>query len=316
MVAVVEMTTQLPPQSSVSTKRKDKTGKISRRLDDLLLSPRRTIINFLVSIFLFILLSSSAISTTPTTIEVARSISEEEVAPGDELEVSLNISMSIDVMALLVTEKLPSGFNITTSNPTFSKYNSTSGEVAWLFYSDTGLSNMTITYTVEALTNISEGIYYIEGYWSVVNSNASIITGQTSSTKVQVEKLSSTLSLSVSQSSVKIGETITVIGSISPALPSGNITVAYKKPDGLIFKRETVTSSNGEFVDSYKVDAVGLWSVTASWMGDLRYKGAESPEVPFMVEPLIEPWLIYVLIAIAPITVLGIVMFLRKRRQL
>jgi len=64
------------------------------------------------------------------------------------------------------------------------------------------------------------------------------------------------------------------------------------------------------------VDVAGLWSVTASWTGDLTYKGAESPERSFMVEPLIEPWLLYAMIAAIIVTALGIVIFLRKRMQL
>jgi len=212
----------------------------------------RITISLSVSIFLFSLLSSLAISATPTNVEVVRSIEEAEVVPGDELKVSLNISASSDVMALLLTEKLPQGFIIATSNPTFTKYNSTTGEVAWLFHSSTGLGNMTITYTVDVSTNVSEGVYNIEGYWSAVNSDASIIHGESYFTEVQVKKLTSTLSLSVSPSKAKIGENITLTGSIFPTLPNVNVTLSYVKPNGFVFKRNVTVYSEGEFMDTYK----------------------------------------------------------------
>jgi len=265
---------------------------------------------------LFVLLSTSMIDATNANVGVERFIGEEEVAPGDELNVSLNISVSRDVRAILLTEKLPPGFNITASNPTpSSDHNITTGEVKWLFISHMWVSNATITYTVKVSVNIAEGVYHIEGYWRVVNSTGNIIPGETASTEVRVEKLRSTISISVSPSKVKVSEPITVTGSISPIRPNVNVTLAYVKPDSSVYKRNVTTSSDGEFMYTYNVDIDGSWSVAASWLGDSRYKGADSPRVSFAVEPLMGQWLTYAITATILIPVLSAVILLRKRKR-
>jgi len=271
-------------------------------------------INISSSILLFVLLLPFAASTATPNIEVERSIDEQEVTPGGKLEVSLNISVSGDARAMIVTEKLPPAFNITTSKPSFSKYNPATGEVVWLLIGRMGVSNATIIYTVEVFTTLSEGIYPIKGNWSAVSTSGTF-HGETPPTEVRIEKLKSTISLSISPSKVKIGDAITVTGSFSPRQPNVNITLTYVKPDNSLLKRNVTTSSDGGFVDSYKANANGAWSITASWPGDYRYKGAESPKISFMVETSIEQWSVYViiLIPVVIVTVLGAIIFLLRR---
>jgi hypothetical protein len=253
------------------------------------------------------------IIANPANLEAARSIDTTKVAPGDELKISLNISVAKDVRAILVTEILPLGLDVITSEPKFGKFNKTDGRVAWLFYSTTEIGNKTITYTAKVSNDMSEGVYNITGAWSAINATG-VSSGDYSFTEFQVEKLNSTLSLSVSSQKVKIDETINISGSVSPALSNLNITLTYVKSDGSIFKQIVTTSSDGKFIDTYKTNATGSWSVTASWLGNTRYKGAESHGVAFAVESPIWEWLTYAVIFIVPILVIGIVIFLRKRK--
>lgn len=75
-----------------------------------------------------------------------------------------------------------------------------------------------------------------------------------------------------------------VSGSISPAVSGATVTLTLTKPDGTTSTRTTTTDSNGSYSDSYSPDAVGSWSVIASWAGDSTRNGASSPSAPFTVK--------------------------------
>jgi len=263
--------------------------------------------------FLFYL-PSSTVGSESTNVDVVRSVDTGEAAPGGRLNVSLSVSVSKDINAIIVTEELPLGFNIGTSWPFFSKHDPVVGNVSWLFYKRTGVDNVTITYTVNISTDISEGVYHINGSWSALGPQG-ILRGESLPTEIRVEKLDSSLSLSVSPLKVKVGESITVLGSVSPTLSDVNITLTYLKPDGSAFEREVTTSSDGVFIDNYKVDVAGSWSVTARWPGNSSHKGAKSPEVSFIVETLTEGWQTVALIFIILISISGVGLFSLRRRR-
>ncbi|MFQ6074974.1 MAG: Ig-like domain-containing protein [Candidatus Bathyarchaeia archaeon] len=80
------------------------------------------------------------------------------------------------------------------------------------------------------------------------------------------------------------GDSLTVSGSISPAVSGKTVTLSYKKPDGSTFTITVTTGSDGSYSDSYKPDATGSWSVTASWDGDSTHDGASSESKSFTVK--------------------------------
>jgi len=268
----------------------------------------------ILALMLLSFLFSSTVGAESTNVDVVRSIDASEVAPGGRLNVSLGVSVSKDINAIIVTEELPLGFNIGSSWPFFSKHDPAVGNVSWLFYKRTGVDNVTITYTVDISTDTSEGVYHINGGWSALSPQG-ILHGESLPTEIRVERLDSFLSLSVSPLKVKVGESITISGSISPTLSDVNITLTYLKPDGSAFEREVTTSSNGGFVDNHKVDVAGSWSVTARWLGDSGYKGAESPEVSFTVETSTEAWQTSAMIFIMLISISTVALFSLRRRR-
>ncbi|MBA7493014.1 hypothetical protein ES702_03569 [subsurface metagenome] len=97
-------------------------------------------------------------------------------------------------------------------------------------------------------------------------------------------KLVSSITCSASKLEITEGESITVSGVLSPPLSDKSVTLTYKKPDGSTLNRIVTTSSDGSFSDSYKTDATGSWSVTASWEGDFIYEGAFSSSISFSVK--------------------------------
>lgn len=95
-------------------------------------------------------------------------------------------------------------------------------------------------------------------------------------------KASSTISCSASSSSVKLGESITVSGSISPAVAGATVTLTYTKGSSTT-PRTTTSGADGKYSDKYVPSEAGSWSVVASWAGDSVYNGASSSSVQFVV---------------------------------
>jgi hypothetical protein len=103
-------------------------------------------------------------------------------------------------------------------------------------------------------------------------------------------KISTSVSCSISSSEITEGSSVTASGSISPVVPGVTVTLTYKKPDSTKITRTVTTGSDGSYSSSYSPDAVGSWSVTASWNGDSLHEGASSLSKTFIVKekPFIE----------------------------
>jgi len=102
--------------------------------------------------------------------------------------------------------------------------------------------------------------------------------------RITIAKIPTNISCSVSPSEFKQGSSVTVSGSISPALSDKNVTLTYKNPDGRTVTRTVTTGSDGSYSDSYKPDSAGSWSVVASWEGDSIHDGASSSSMSFKVQ--------------------------------
>jgi hypothetical protein len=124
------------------------------------------------------------------------------------------------------------------------------------------------------------GSYEIKASWD----GFGIYDGsQSNTTLVQVNKISTKLSCSVSSTTITREESVIVSGIIDPSLSAKTIRLTYTKPEGIQFIRTVTTKSNGSFNDSYSPDADGSWSVTASWDGDLIYQDASCSKIEFIV---------------------------------
>jgi hypothetical protein len=125
------------------------------------------------------------------------------------------------------------------------------------------------------------GSYQLKASWEGDNTY-----GGTTSDAVtaRVTKISTTISCLVSPSEVAEGDLVTVSGSISPTVSGKTVTLTYKKPDSSMFTRTATTGSDGTYSDSYKIDAVGSWSVSTSWDGDSMHEGASSSSKSFTVK--------------------------------
>jgi hypothetical protein len=99
-----------------------------------------------------------------------------------------------------------------------------------------------------------------------------------------VEKISTTISASLSKTTITEGDEITVSGTIQPAPGSVSVTLTYKKPDGATMTRTVTSTNDGTYTDTFKPTPKGSWSVTASWKGSETYEGTTSTPASFTVE--------------------------------
>gem|GEM_PF-2821598 len=99
-----------------------------------------------------------------------------------------------------------------------------------------------------------------------------------------VVKAASTITCSVSDPRMDLGEAISVVGSISPAIGSSNATLILTRPDGSTLTEAVVTDESGSFTYTFEPQIHGEWSVAVSWPGDDFREGSTSQFTSFNVE--------------------------------
>ena len=99
-----------------------------------------------------------------------------------------------------------------------------------------------------------------------------------------VEMRMTSISCSASPSEFMEGDTVTVTGSLSPALSGKTVTLNFERPDDSTLTRTATTDPDGSYSDSFKPDGIGSWSVYASWTSDSTHLGASSSPESFTVE--------------------------------
>lgn len=230
------------------------------------------------------------VTKIPTTLSC--SVSPSELTIGDFVIVSGSINLSVSDATVTLIYTKPNSSTVTTASITDSE-----GD-----YSD--------IYTPNTV-----------GFWSVAASwdGDSIHEGASSSeVGFTVSKISSSITCEVSSSSLIIGDSVTVYGSINPALSGKIVTLTYEKTDRIppSFTRTVTTGSDGSFSDSYTLDASGAWSVTVSWDGDSIYESASSTTESFEVKEKDIPWMFYGAIASIPVIAIGLFFLLRRKSTL
>jgi hypothetical protein len=92
----------------------------------------------------------------------------------------------------------------------------------------------------------------------------------------------STITCVVSSATIKVGESVSATGAVSPAVGGAAVTLLYKVGSTEV-SRQATTGTDGKYSDSYSPSAAGSWTVTASWVGNAQYSGAASPSAAFTV---------------------------------
>ena len=101
---------------------------------------------------------------------------------------------------------------------------------------------------------------------------------------ITINKISTSISISPSSTSVTEGISITISGSIDPSVANTDVTITYTKHDGSKIIEIAEPSSGGSFSTSITPTVVGSWTVKASWEGNSIYSGSTSNQATFTVE--------------------------------
>jgi len=118
-----------------------------------------------------------------------------------------------------------------------------------------------------------------------VDENQIDATGVSGSVTITTPRSSSSISLSLDKSEVRMDETVTLSGAISPA-HAATVTLAFTRPDTSIFTGTTSSGADGSYAYVLTCDMGGSWTVTASWAGDSDHQGASSSLLTFTVKKL------------------------------
>ncbi len=132
---------------------------------------------------------------------------------------------------------------------------------------------------------------------------------------------SSSISISLSESSVTVGESVTVSGSLSPVHEGDSVAIRYGQSEDSWNTLSVVsTNSNGEYSYVWSPTTTGTWDVYAIWGGDETLLPSESPIQSITVEAATDgdgagfPWLYLIAgVIVVAIVLIAVFLFLRRR---
>lgn len=166
----------------------------------------------------------------------------------------------------------------------------------------TGETPLTVQFTDQSVGNISSWLWdFGDGstssaqnpthtYTSSGNFTVSLtITGlggsdtEIKENYISVTRKASVIELNISDSEITFGESITILGRISPA-HQAQVTLTFTNDEGETETETAASDSNGIFTltDYFPPDG-GSWGVVASWEGDSDHNSAESNALTFAV---------------------------------
>jgi hypothetical protein len=133
------------------------------------------------------------------------------------------------------------------------------------------------------------------------------------------------IDLSLSTTSVVLGNDLTVNGTILPSVAGLNpvenasISLTYTSPDGTNLVRTVTSGADGSFSDVFSPNVAGSWSVVANFAGDATYLGSTSFALPFTATDTSGGGIpmSYLLVAVAALVIVVAAVaffFVRKRR--
>lgn len=99
----------------------------------------------------------------------------------------------------------------------------------------------------------------------------------------------SSLTCSIANQYIDLGQVVQVTGVLDPKI-ADTIGLTYTPPTGDLISQNTETAANGAYTDSFTPTMPGVWTLSASWVGDETHGPTDSPVCRFVVgEPAMIP---------------------------
>ncbi len=117
------------------------------------------------------------------------------------------------------------------------------------------------------------GEYRVKASWL---GNDETWSDETKATTLEVNKIATTLHLNINEANLHIGQSAAVTTSIQPRPRHPSITLTTVKPDGSTQTTDYTANEWGQHTQTIELDAVGEWSLQATWGGDENHTSASS----------------------------------------
>jgi len=196
-------------------------------------------------------------------------------APPPSAKKTASLSISLSSQTVSIGESVTISGAITPS---------LTGEVSILVASDTVFEEVAKV-TLEdgsfsySFTPTAKGVYRIKVSWP---GNDEYNPAESEILTLTVVKKTAELSISLSSSTITIGDSVTIEGTITPSV-TGKVFILLT-PDGKFKKIAEVDLENGSFSFTLKPEALGTYRVKVVWPGNPEYKPAESSVLTLTVK--------------------------------
>ena len=199
----------------------------------------------------------------PFDFAVEPTLGSQSVKAGETATFTINVRL-ISGTAEAVTLSL-------IGNPDYSTYT---------FNPSSGNPSFSSSLRISTSTSTPPGTYAL----TITGQDGDITRSAIVELFVEKAKSESSISISLSPPTLRVGETLSIAGVLSPGV-AAEIEIIYRRPDGFELTKHVTASSSGAFSDSFAPDAEGVWSAYARWAGNEELEPSESPPATFTVEP-------------------------------
>jgi len=172
--------------------------------------------------------------------------------------------------------------------------------------------------TINPITNKTYApTMYIAGTYDVTLMVTDAVGLTDTITKpLTIAKLSSSISIFVSPTTLKVGEDTTISGDITPDKDRANVTIHYRLSGETTWNTTTVTANaTGGYSYTWTPEEAGTYEFKASWQGDANTLGDESSAITVTVEEEAPSYLLYVIIVIVFVIVAAVVIYFLKIKK-
>jgi len=235
----------------------------------------------------------------------ARAVLDGDINPANNLETkSIIVELPLGTIVGNVTDA-STGLPIAGATVTAGDYTNISDANGYYVMSGVTPGNYTVTASAT-------------GYESASQHNRVVISGETVTVNFAL-RVNSVITLSVDPTTITVGESITVSGSIDPIRENVTVTIWHRTGQGTWITLTTVTTDeNSQYSHVWTVDTIGTYEVKASWLGDENTAPAESNVQTITVEeaPSGIPWELYVAAAgVTAVIIAAIAFYFLKIRR-
>jgi hypothetical protein len=151
--------------------------------------------------------------------------------------------------------------------------------------------------------------------WAKWNGTETYFDAISNYRNVTVQKIYISLTCNVTSQTVTIGDNLTLVGFVSPPVRNLRVTAKLNAANSTITK-SALTNENGTYTIICQPEEMGLWQINANLDGNESISTAYGSTLTFTVnDTFLNQYLLYILGGAGGAAGVGVVLFIRKRRE-